>query len=260
MYATNHFETAFLNTMRGIDLVAPSSLYIALYISNPGDTGQGTEISYSGYVRRPVSFNVPALDAALNAIAIKNDSEITFATSPDDAGTITHIGIMDSLIGGNMWAYSEAREGMTADAGDAPVILQGELTYYSTGSLSDIYKTSLLNVLRGQGISGYIPHIALFNGNPQSGGGELSGDNYARVPLDMTAPANAASGQMESSNAAAVSFNRPTTNWGIWNYTALYTAASGGKPAWIDKKVSAKELKKDYMPRVAQGDLKVAIN
>lgn len=260
MYATNHFETAFLNTMRSIDLVAPSSLFIALYISNPGDTGQGTEISYSGYMRQPVSFTVPAFDATLNAIAIKNDSEIPFPTSPDDAGTITHIGIMDSLTGGNMWAYSEAREGMAANAGDAPVILKGELSYYSTGSLSDLYKTALLNVLRGQGIEGYTPHIALFNGNPQAGGGELSGDNYKRVPLDMTAPVDAASGQMESSNAAAVSFNRPTSNWGIWSYTALYTAASGGKPVWIEQKASAKELKKDYMPRVAQGDLKVAVN
>lgn len=68
MYATNHFETAFLNTMRSIDLVAPSSLYIALYISNPGDTGQGTEISYSGYVRRPVSFTLPALLNALFSV------------------------------------------------------------------------------------------------------------------------------------------------------------------------------------------------
>lgn len=260
MYATNHFETAFLNAMRGIQLTAPSAFYVALYISNPGESGFGTEITYQGYARQPVGFTVPAWDVALKATAIKNDLEITFPTSPTDAGTITHLGIMDSVVGGNMWAYGEAREGLIVNADEAPVILTQELIYYSTGNLSELYKSIMLNVLRCQSVPGFVPCLALFNGDPNSGGAELSGDNYARAPLEFSAPTEADSGQMQTQNVAAVSFNRPTTPWGTWNYTAIYDSLSSGKPMWIVDKTPSKELKKGYMPRVAAGDVKVAIN
>lgn len=260
MYATNYFETAFLNTMRGITLSAPSKLYIGLFISNPGDEGAGTEITYQGYARQPITFTTPAKDSDLSAIAIKNDLEITFPTSPTDAGTVTHIGILDSAVGGNMWLYGEAREGLIINAREAPVVLAQEVIYYSTGNLSGLYKTALLNVFRRQSIAGYTPHLALFSGSPEAGGAEISGENYARVPLTMGAPAEQDSGQMLTSNAAAVKFPRPSTAWGMWDYTAIYDAASGGKPVWIIEKLPAKDLRKGCMPCVAAGEIKAVVN
>ena len=261
MYATNYFEAAFLNAMKGITLAAPSKFYIGLYVSNPGESGtNGIEINYPGYARQPITFSPPAQDSAINAIAIKNDTEITFPTTKQDAGMVTHIGILDSQVGGNMWLYGEARENLIVNADEAPVVLAQEIIYYSVGNLSDLYKTALLNVIRGQSIPGYTPHIALFNGNPNSGGAELSGENYARPALEFATPSEADSGQMQTANIAPTQFNRPTTAWGTWNYTAIYDAESSGKPVWIVEKTPAKEIKKGYMPRVAEGDIKVAIN
>lgn len=262
MYATNHFEKEFLNTMRGISLTAPAKLYVAFFISNPGESGSGTEIVYEGYERKEITFSVPAYDNEIKAICIKNDKEITFPTSPTDAGTVTHIGIMDSKASGtgNMWAYAQAREDLIVSADEAPVLVAGELIYYTTGTLSESYQTKLLNVFRGQSISGFTAYMALFNGNPDSGGAELSGDNYARVKLTFTAPKEAESGQMIIQNESEAKFNRPSTAWGTWNYTALYDASSGGNPVWILEKKPGKEIQKNHMPIMAEGSVKAAIN
>jgi hypothetical protein len=47
MYATNYFETKILNIFSGTPCVAPSGLYVGLFLSNPTETGvAGTEVSY----------------------------------------------------------------------------------------------------------------------------------------------------------------------------------------------------------------------
>lgn len=262
MYATNHFEAAFLNTAREATLSAPAKFYVGLFISNPGEAGAGTEVVYTGYERREITFSEPAYDEGLKADCIKNDSEIIFPTSPADAGTVTHIGIMDSkAVGtGKMWAYAEAREGMTVEADEAPVIVAGELVYYSTGTLSDHYKDAFLNVLRGQAVRGFTPHMALFNGDPNSGGAELSGDNYARIEVAFAAPEEAESGQMVMQNAEAASFNRPSAAWGVWNYTVIYDAPTGGNPVWVMIKTPGKDIRKNHMVIFPANDIKVAVN
>ena len=61
MYASNYFENQVLNLMRNQPASGYSQLYLALFLSNPGDTGtEGTEISYSAYARQPISFSAPA--------------------------------------------------------------------------------------------------------------------------------------------------------------------------------------------------------
>ena len=59
MYASNYFENQVLNLMRNQPASGYSQLYLALFLSNPGDTGtEGTEISYSAYARQPISFRL----------------------------------------------------------------------------------------------------------------------------------------------------------------------------------------------------------
>lgn len=258
MYACNALETKFLNIMRGVTLTAPSALYIGLYLSNPGETGEGVEITYTGYERQPITFSSPAAESG--GLGVKNDTEISFAMAQADAGTVTHIGISDSKIGGEMLLYGKLTDDLIVSASEMPVILAGEIVYYLTGNLSNAYKTKFLNILRGQSITGCTPHLTLWSGNPESGGSELAGANYARVPVAFSAPAEAESGQMMSQNSAAVIFNRPTTPWGLWSYTAFYDAITGGEPVWVQEKLPAKEIKRGYMPKVDAGDIKVAIN
>lgn len=259
MYATNYFETAILNSMRGTTLTAPATMFLALYITDPTDTGQaGAEVAYEGYQRQPVTFSAPA--EVTGGVGIQNDAQITFPKSASDAGTVAYIGLMDSVTGGNMWAHGALTDSLPLNAGTAPVFSPGDLTFTFTGDLTKAYKTNYLNVFRGQNVAGFTLFVALYNGDPESGGAELSGTNYARVGLSMTAPSEADSGQMRMSNSQQASFNRPSTNWGTWSYTALYNLVSGGQAVWKQAKSPTWDLRPGRMPLIEQGALTVAVN
>ena len=259
LYATNHFETAILNTMRGVTLAAPAKIYLALFLTDPTDTGQaGTEAAYAGYARQEVTVSAPA--EVTGGIGMMNDAQITFPKAQDDAGTAAYIGLMDSVTGGNMWAYGKLTEPLAILAGTSAVFSPGDLQLSFSGDLSKAYKAKYLNVLRGQTVEGFSLFVSLYNGDPDSGGAELSGTNYARVALSMTAPAEAETGQMRCENSAQASFNRPSAAWGTWSYTALYNAATGGQAVWKQLKSPSWELKAGRMPIIEQGALKLAIN
>lgn len=259
MYATNYFETQVLNAMRGTTFSAPSTVYIGLFLSNPGETGSTTsEISYAGYARQAIQFSVPALDGT--SMRIQNSAQVTFPESPTDAGTVTYVGIMDSLTGGNMLVYGQLTDELVVYSGYAPVLLTGEVEYYLSGDMTQAMKTNVLNCLRGINLTGFDSYFALFNGSPESGGSELSGDNYARVALPFSAPAQAESGQAYIQNSSAVNFNRPSDSWGQYSYSAIMNAASGGQPVWIKQVSPSREIKKGYMPIIGAGNVRLSIN
>ena len=261
MYATNYLEAAILNTMRGNAFTAPAKVYLALFLTSPTDAAAGTEVSYEGYQRLPVAFTPPAARAAAGGVSVENTEQITFATSPIDAGTVAFIGILDSPAAGNMLAWGELTDPLEVRAQVAPVFTPGTLVYTINGDLTEAYKIKYLDAaFRGRSVEGFTLHGALFNGDPEQGGAELSGENYSRVPLAMSAPKEAESGQMTIENSAAASFNRPTTNWGTWNYTALYDSASGGLPVWKQEKTPPWELKPGRMPLMEQGAVKISVN
>lgn len=259
MYATDYLERNFLNVMNGVTFTAPAKCYIALFLSNPTDTGtNGIEISYSGYERMDITFSTPT--PMNGGIGISNDALITFATSPIDAGTVTYIGILDSKVGGNMLAYGKLTEDLDVRSGESPVLLAGDVSYYLTGNLSTSYKTKLLNIFRKTSIKGITSHYALFNSSPDHGGSELNGANYTRVPLTFSTPIDGASGQMYIQNSVGATFNRPSEAWGVWNYSAIYDALAQGEPIFIQEKIPSKEIKKGYMPVIAVNAVKLALN
>ena len=259
MYACDYLETQFLNVLRNMTFAAPTKVYLALFLNDPGETGaKGTEISYAGYARMEIVFSEPA--ATNGGVGIQNLSDITFAAPADAAGTVTHIGIMDSLVGGNMLARSELTESLVIGANEPPVFLAGDVLFYLTGSMSNAWKKRLLNVFRGTSIPGVSPCFSLWNGSPEQAGSELAGDNYARAPISFSAPSEQASGQLIVSNSTATTFNRPSTAWGVWTFSAIYSAASGGEPIYIQALAESVEVKKGYMPTIDPGALKVGLN
>ena len=259
MYACDYLENGILNALRGVTFAAPSRCYLALYLNDPGESGAaGTEISYTGYRRMEISFSPPA-DVS-GGIGIQNLTEITFPTPDAAAGTVTHIGVMDAQTGGNMLARGELIEPLAIGAKEPPVFLAGDVLLYLGGSLSRAFMAKVLNVLRGQTLQGITPYLSLWNGSPESSGAELSGDNYARLPLTFGAPAEQPSGQILMRNAAAASFPRPSTAWGTWTHSALYTAASSGEPIYIKALPEAVVLRKGYMPTIAEGAVEVGLN
>lgn len=258
MYATNYLETLVLNTLRGQSAAAPAGLYAALYLSNPGETGtEGTEVSYQGYQRKAVTFTTPA---ALNGgIGFQNAEEITFPITPVSLGAITHIGILDSASGGNMLLYGEFTESVTVEANESPVIVAGEAQWWITGAMSSAYKTKALNLLRSQNIPGFTPHVALYNGNPEDGGAELSGDNYARVPVAFSAPAQQVGGQTQIVNSGQVNTVRASSAWGTLTYAAIMDAQTAGQPVYYLAR-TPKEFRRGLMLMYDPGTLKVSIN
>lgn len=259
MYACDYLENGVLNTLRGITFPAPAKVYLALYISDPGESGaSGVEAAYTGYKRMEVDFSAPAETSG--GVGIQNLQEITFPTPDTAVGTITHVGVLDSLVGGNMLARGELVEQLVIGEREPPVFLAGDVLFYLTGNLSKAWKTRVLNVFLGQSIQGVSPCFSLWNGSPESSGAELSGDNYARLPLTFGAPAEQPSGQILMRNTAAASFPRPSTAWGTWTHSALYTAASSGEPIYIKALPEAVVLRKGYMPTIAEGAVEVGIN
>ena len=259
MYACDYLENGILNALRGITFPAPAKCYLALYLNDPGETGTGgTEAVYTGYKRMEIDFSVPA--DFNGGTGIQNLTDITFPTPPAAAGTITHIGVLDSLSGGNMLARGELVEPLVIGAEEPPVFLAGDVLFYLTGNLSKAWKAKVLNVFRGQSIQGITPHFSLWNGSPESSGSELSGDNYHRVPITFGAPSEQASGQVVARNSTPAAFPRPSTAWGTWTWSALYSAETSGEPVYIKALTEPVELKRGYMPTIAEGAVEVGIN
>lgn len=259
MYACNYLETGVLNVLRGTTLTAPSKVYLGLYLNDPGENGDaGTELSYSGYKRMELDFSAPA--EGNGGMQIQNMSDITFPTPQAAAGTVTHVGVLDSQSGGNMLARGELVEPLVIGANQPPVFITGDVLFYLTGNMSKAWKTKVLNVFRGQSINGVSPHFSLWNGSPESGGSELTGANYARVPLAFSAPSEQSSGQVLIRNSAPASFARPSTSWGMWSYSAIYSAVSSGEPIFIKQLTEAVDLKKGYMPAIAENAIEVGLN
>lgn len=259
MYACDYLEKGILNALRGVTFAAPAKCYLALYLNDPGESGtDGAEVSYTGYRRMEIDFSPPA--DSNGGIGIQNLIDITFPTPASAAGTITHIGVVDSITGGNMLARGELVEPLVIGVEEPPVLLAGDVLFYLTGDLSKAWKTKVLNVLRGASLQGITPCFSLWNGSPESSGSELSGDNYQRVPLVFGAPAEQPSGQIIARNAKAAAFPRPSTAWGLWTHSAIYSAETSGEPVFVKPLIEPMDLKRGYMPTIAEGAVEVGIN
>ena len=231
MYASNFFENQMMGLLLGgTGITAPANLYLALFASNPGESGNdGTEISYTGYSRMPISFERPAVSGS--GLAIENDTVITFTEAPASSGTVQYVGIFDQVNGGNMWLYGALTTPLNIQSGVSPVFQVGQLKWTWSGNLSSYYRTAIMNVLSERNnLSAFIPYIGLFNGDPLGSGQELSGNQYSRLRLTMQAAANQPeSGALRYENSNEIT--SPTAGsggWGTLTHIAILDAATGG--------------------------------
>lgn len=251
MYATNYFEKMVLNTIRGQTATAPSALYLALYLNNPGESGtEGTEVSYAGYSRQPVVFSSPA--PVSGGMGIENTEDLTFPMAPSVMSSVTHIGVMDSQTGSNMLIYGEFTEGLSMEANESPVIVAGEAKWWLMGNFSMAFRQKVLGLLCGKSMVGFIPHLGLFQGNPEDGGAELSGENYERVAMPFSAPAEQVGGQMKIALSERITLVRSNAPWGLWNYTAVCDAVTGGQVVYYVSR-PPKDVRKGVQVIVPEG-------
>ncbi len=259
MYATNYFEQMILNTFRGSAAAAPSTCYLGLFMTSPGESGTaGQELSYTGYARQPISFSAPA--AMENGIGIQNVADITFPASPSSAGTVAFIGVFDSATDGNCLIYGALEEEQSIEVQEAPVIVAGGARWWLSGDMTNTFKTAVLNLLRGSNLPGVTPYLALYTDSPDNGGSELSGDNYARLALTFGAPTEQDGGECKITITNSVATARASTVWGTWGYTAVMSAQSGGNPLFGKVKSPAKIMRVGLLVTVSAGDLSLAVN
>lgn len=120
---SNYLEQALINgTIRGITYTAPSTVYVALYTSDPTDANTGTEVSGGSYARTAVTFAAPG-----NGVSVSN-ADCTFPQCTLTWGTVGWIGIMDASSAGNLLYHTPLDTSKTIETGDIFKIASGNLS------------------------------------------------------------------------------------------------------------------------------------
>lgn len=112
--------------------------------------------------------------------------------------------------------------------------------------------------LRGSSSAGSL-YIALFNGDPEDTGTEVSYTGYERAAVARSAAGWDVTDD-EASNAARVDFPECTAGSDTATHTAVYTAASGGSPLFKAQAPSSLAISQNIAPYVAAGALTYKFN
>lgn len=229
--ATNYFENLVLGPLRGVPATAPDTVYVGLFLTNPGEAGGGTEVTGGSYARTAVTFGAPA-ESSAGVQTITNNASVTFPTSSSPWGTITYIGIIDASSGGNMLCYIQLDTPKVGTEGATISFVSGELRINASAQFTTYYKQSALNLFRGVSISAMSTYISLHTADPGESGSmanEVVATPYARQAVAWTTPAEQGNGNMTMTNTADVAFPRVgTVAWGAIPYMGICNAATGG--------------------------------
>lgn len=119
---SDYLEAAMLDaTLRNTSYTSPTTCYLALYTSNPGDDNSGTECSGTNYARQSAAFS------RTNATA-SNTSNITFPTAGSGGwGTLTHFGVLDAVSSGNLLYHGALTASKAITEGDVFRVEAGQL-------------------------------------------------------------------------------------------------------------------------------------
>ena len=120
---SNYLESALINgTLRGTTYTAPTTVYLALYTSDPTDADTGTEVSGGSYARQSITMGAPSNGVSTNSAAIE------FPQATGSWGTVAYIGIRDALTTGNLLYHSPLDVSKAIDTGDIFKIAIGSLS------------------------------------------------------------------------------------------------------------------------------------
>lgn len=125
---SDYLEANLINaTLRG-GTYTGGGVYVALFKTNPTDTGSGAEVNDSGYQRQRAhttvasdGFTVPANGSA------SNTKNLIFPPIVDAQVTVTHWGIFDAQSGGNLLYHAPMLNPKTLDPTDVVSFPVGSL-------------------------------------------------------------------------------------------------------------------------------------
>lgn len=117
----NSYKTSTLNTN------LTGTKYLALFQTDPGADGSGTEVAYSGYARKPITWGAAAINGSVGEK--KNIYLIEFATVPSSDGLIAaYAAIMTAEYGGSVVYYGALGANYPLIMGVKPTVPIGSLT------------------------------------------------------------------------------------------------------------------------------------
>ena len=109
----------------------PTSLYVALFTADPGETGASNEVSGNAYARVQVTNDSSTWSRSGSVIS--NVGAITFtAPTPASWGTVTHFGMFDAATSGNYWGGAALATPRATSIGVAVSFAIGALTHTET--------------------------------------------------------------------------------------------------------------------------------
>ena len=117
----NSYKTSTLDTN------LTGTKYLALFQTDPGAAGTGTEVTYSGYARKAITWGAAAINGSVGEK--KNTNLIEFATVPSSDGLIAaYAAIMTAASGGSVVYYGALGANYPLIMGVKPTVPIGSLT------------------------------------------------------------------------------------------------------------------------------------
>ncbi len=218
-------EGALLGHLFGTAYSRPATVYLALWVGDPLDTGAGgAEVADSNnYTRKAIAFG-PAGSRRITQNAI-----VTFNQASGPWGTITNWAIFDSgtHAGGNMLAHGAFSSSFSPVSGNTPSVASTQVYIEISASSGEGWTTQLVGWLldmmfRNQAYSQPATKIALLDTQGADADTtlttkEVSGTDYAQVTVNKEGGASPAWSTISGgalSNQHDITF--PTVGAGGW--------------------------------------------
>lgn len=258
---SNYLENKIINhVLRNTAYTTPgTSVYVALYTSNPGEDNSGTEASGGDYARIQVTaWNAPSNGATYNSNAIN------FATASASWGEITHIGILDLDTGGNLLFYGELTVHKVIGSGDTFSIASADLDVSLGGAFSYYLANALLShVLRNTEYTspGTSIYAGLYTSDPgaDNSGTELTIGSNAYARNQITAWDAPADGDTENTSLEAWSA-ASGGNWGIISHIGILDNSTGGNLLFFGALGASKTVNDGDTFQFAAGALDITVS
>lgn len=133
MALSDYKEKKLLDHANGVaSWTAPATQYLALFKSDPGETGSGTEVSTSvddtAYARQAIAFAAATLGAGTAVTSSAQTFPAVVYGSGAAAYTVTHLAVFDAATGGNLLDYAPLTASIVRAAGKTLVFDAGAIT------------------------------------------------------------------------------------------------------------------------------------
>jgi hypothetical protein len=119
---SDYLENEILDHILGTGAYTmPTTVYVGLSTGSFGDDNSGTELTGNNYARVSATFSAAASGTTSNSAAIE------FAAATGSWGSVSHFGIFDASVAGNLLIHGAFTTAKTIASGDILKISTGDL-------------------------------------------------------------------------------------------------------------------------------------